>query len=317
MKPILYFLMLLAAAACSSSMDEDAQEIDTLVVPESAVPLPDAPEEPVDVPDTPGHPLATEQEALEFMEKSAHAGEYAAGIIPIIARQNMEYANKLLSNQMAYFVIVDKESMHVILYDRYGVEQNRYKMCCSRKYGTKHARRDNRTPEGFFYAGKTYDSSEWLYTDDDGNTSDKKGQFGPRFIRITNPVTTQVGIHGTCAPWSLGGRSSHGCIRIHNDNIVQLVKYVRPGMPVIINPSRRDQKVNEEEGYYVPRLVLTGDVAGADTQEAARERAEQGAEAVREARERAEAEAEAEAQDDMVDDVVEEQDTISIENIFE
>ena len=40
--------------------------------------------------------------------------------------------------------------------------------------------------------------------------SKKKGQFGPRFIRLKIPGTTQIGIHGTCAPWSIGHRVRHG-----------------------------------------------------------------------------------------------------------
>ena len=91
-------------------------------------------------------------------------------------------------------------------------------------------------------------SEDWLFTDDDGYTSPKKGQFGPKFIRIRIPVTSQIGIHGTSAPWSIGGRSSHGCIRIKNENILELAELVEPGMPVIIVPGKKDMKVNLEEG---------------------------------------------------------------------
>lgn len=243
--------------ACSrGEQPEVVSHSDTLVVPEMAVAIPPAPEEPILVHQVLDHEIYEPWEAIEFMNNSTHAEEYANGIIPLIVEQNIEYAKKLLKNKHRHFVIVDKGSMYVILYDRYGVEVERFKMCCSRKYGTKHAKRDNRTPEGFFSAGLTYDSTDWLYTDDDGNTSKVKGQFGPRFIRVTNPVTTQIGIHGTCAPWSLGRRSSHGCIRIHNDNIMKLIEYVHPGMPIIINPSNKDQEVNREEGYNVVQLAL-------------------------------------------------------------
>ena len=202
------------------------------------------------------HEIETTEEAMAFMRESSNWEEYKRGIIPTIAEQEPQYAMKLVASTHPYFVIVDKSSMYVILYNRVGVEQERYKMCCSKKYGTKHAKRDNRTPEGFFKAGLTHDSTDWLYTDDDGKTSKIKGQFGPRFIRVTNPVSSQIGIHGTCAPWSLGTRSSHGCIRIHNDNIMKLVEYVTPGTPIIINPGRKDKEVNDEEGYDVPRLLL-------------------------------------------------------------
>lgn len=242
-------------AGCGGSGDSST-DIDTIPIPEVVLELPEAPEPPVPVYRPLDHDLQNMQQALEFMNSSMFADEYAKGVIPLIAGQSVEYAQRLLMNRHRHFVIVDKRSMNVILYNRFGVEMERYRMCCSRNYGTKHARRDNRTPEGFFSAGLTYDSTDWLYTDDDGHTSQVKGQFGPRFIRITNPVTTQVGIHGTCAPWSLGRRSSHGCIRIHNDNILKLVEYVTQGMPIIINPSDKDQQVNREEGYEVVQLTL-------------------------------------------------------------
>lgn len=213
------------------------------------------------------HDVSAAEELMEFMRGSEHWEEYQRGIIPRIAEQSVEYAQKLLASSYPYFIIVDKGSRYVILYNRFGEEIDRYRMCCSSKYGTKHAKRDNRTPEGFFAAGLTYDSTDWLYTDDDGKTSPVKGQFGPRFIRVTNPVTTQVGIHGTCAPWSLGGRSSHGCIRIHNDNIMKLVEFVTPGTPIIINPSDRDQAVNRDEGYNVVQLILGKKKKGSRTEE--------------------------------------------------
>lgn len=248
-------MLIALLAGCGGSSDRGT-DIDTIPIPEVVLELPEAPEPPVPVYRPLDHDLQNMQQALEFMNSSVFADEYAKGVIPLIAGQSVEYAQRLLMNRHRHFVIVDKRSMNVILYNRFGVEMERYRMCCSRNYGTKHARRDNRTPEGFFSAGLTYDSTDWLYTDDDGHTSQVKGQFGPRFIRITNPVTTQVGIHGTCAPWSLGRRSSHGCIRIHNDNILKLVEYVTQGMPIIINPSDKDQQVNREEGYEVVQLTL-------------------------------------------------------------
>lgn len=233
-----------------SDQDTAFQEEDTIV------PIEIAKEAPKEETVTLDYNVSNAEELLEFMHNSEHWDQYKNGIIPSIAQQSVEYANKLLANSHPYFVIVDKGSRYVILYNRFGEEIDRYRMCCSRNYGTKHAKRDNRTPEGFFSAGLTYDSTDWLYTDDDGKTSQVKGQYGPLFIRVTNPVTTQVGIHGTCAPWSLGGRSSHGCIRIHNDNIVKLAEYVSPGTPIIINPSDKDQAVNREEGCNVVQLWL-------------------------------------------------------------
>ncbi len=200
--------------------------------------------------------LASAETAINYMKESDHWDAYQAGIIPSILEQNLDYARRLLRNRKDYFIIVDKQSMNVILYDKYGREKKCYLMACSRYFGTKHKRRDNRTPEGFFSAEGVYNSTDWLYTNDDGYTSPARGQFGPRFIRLKTPVTSQVGIHGTSARHSPGKRCSHGCIRIQNEQILELVKFVSPGTPIIVNPSDRDRKVNEDEGYSIPQIDI-------------------------------------------------------------
>lgn len=200
--------------------------------------------------------LKTAEEVISWMYATSDSAAYAEGILPQMAQDNLPYTKRLLKNTYKYFIVVDKPSMFVVLYDKYGREKEAYKMACSKRFGTKHKRRDNRTPEGFFSVEGIYDSTDWLYTNDDGYTSPLRGQFGPRFIRLKTPVTTQVGIHGTCAPWSLGRRASHGCIRIHNENILKLVEYAKPGMPVIVNPGKYDQQINEEEGYTIPSINI-------------------------------------------------------------
>lgn len=186
---------------------------------------------------------------MEYMRKSPDADKYLSGILPVIAKEVPQYATKLLNNQYDGFLVVDKASLRVLLYDRYGRQQRAYDMACAKNYGNKHKKADSRTPEGFFSVEGIYDSTDWLFTDDNGVTSKKKGQFGPRFIRLRIPTTSQIGIHGTCAPWSIGSRASHGCIRITNENIMELVDLVTPGMPAIVLPGKRDRKVNREEGY--------------------------------------------------------------------
>ena len=43
-----------------------------------------------------------------------------------------------------------------------------------------------------------------------------------------------VGIHGTDRPDLLPGRVSHGCIRMRNDDIVELARLMPVGTPVTI-----------------------------------------------------------------------------------
>lgn len=57
--------------------------------------------------------------------------------------------------------------------------------------------------------------------------------FGARWIGLNVPWGI-YGIHGTNKPWSIGRRSSHGCIRMHNKHVLELYKIVKLGMPVHI-----------------------------------------------------------------------------------
>ena len=210
---------------------------------------------PVDtIPPAPGR-FATSQEALDYMQNSPYREKYEAGILPRMARENLPYTNKLLNSTYSRFLVVDKGKMKVQVYDCYGRKEIEYGIACAKNFGTKHEKGDSRTPEGFFSVEGIYDSTDWLFTDDNGVTSPKKGQFGPRFIRLRIPTTSQIGIHGTCAPWSIGSRASHGCIRVTNENILKLVEIVEVGMPVIVNPGSRDMRVNLEEGYDVPYIT--------------------------------------------------------------
>ena len=193
----------------------------------------------------------TPEEMERFMKESDDSDKYSEGIIPDILKESADYAYRLLKNEHNGFIVVDKSRMKVILFDKYGRMEKTYGMACAKNYGTKHKKGDSCTPEGFFSVEGTYDSTDWLFTDDDGVTSEKKGQFGPRFIRLSIPGTSQIGIHGTCAPWSIGNRSSHGCIRIKNENILELVELVEKGMPVIVVPGRKDMEQNMRENVEI------------------------------------------------------------------
>lgn len=199
--------------------------------------------------------FASSADALKFMQDSGHWDNYQSGILPRMAEENLEYCQKLLNNEFDYFIVVDKAVMKVILYSKYGNVVKEYGMACAKNYGTKHKKGDSRTIEGFFTAEGIYDSTNWLFTNDAGYTSPARGQFGPRFIRLKSPVTSQIGIHGTASPGSIGRRVSHGCIRIKNENILELVKYAKKGMPIIVSPGPKDMAVNKAEGYNIPAIT--------------------------------------------------------------
>jgi len=201
-----------------------------------------------------GRHISSLDDAFDYMRRSGFWSNYSKGILPQMAEDELEYAKKILESFHDGFIVVDKDRMEVIRFDRYGVELVSFDMACAKNYGTKHKRSDSRTPEGFFSVRKVHDSTDWHYVSDDGVRSNKKGEFGPRFIRLNVPGTTQIGIHGTCVPSSIGGRRSHGCIRLRNEDIMKLVTLVDSGMPVIIIPGIKDMLVNREEGCETPTV---------------------------------------------------------------
>jgi len=57
------------------------------------------------------------------------------------------------------------------------------------------------------------------------------GRYGARWIGLNKK---HYGIHGTDDPFSIGRSVSHGCIRVHNKDILNLVRYVWVGTRVKI-----------------------------------------------------------------------------------
>lgn len=86
------------------------------------------------------------------------------------------------------------------------------------------------TPTGDFYI------TELLSTDPDG-------AYGPYAFGLSGFSDTytefdggpgQVAIHGTDEPWLIGTSASHGCVRLDNTQLVQLVHVLPVGTPVDI-----------------------------------------------------------------------------------
>ena len=196
--------------------------------------------------------LSTTEAQLNMMKSSGSWDKYESGILPQMAEDVPNYSKEILENEGKRFIIVDKGKMKLFLYDSYGNIEKSYGIACAKNYGTKQKKGDSRTTEGIFDVKGVFDSTEWLFTNDAGYTSPVKGQYGPRFIRITTPY---IGIHGTGSPGSIGRRCSHGCIRVTNDNIMELVDFVEEGMKVIISPGPRDMAVNKSEGTDMPSVA--------------------------------------------------------------
>lgn len=94
---------------------------------------------------------------------------------------------------------------------------------------------DHKTPEGVFHITMIYDSSKWHHDFHDGK-GEIYGCYGPIFMRLDVPGFTDIGIHGTHKPESIGTQATEGCIRLRNEDILKLYRLVRKGTQVTIRP---------------------------------------------------------------------------------
>ena len=127
-------------------------------------------------------------------------------------------------------IIVDKPNTRLYVMNVFGDTICRYRVCASLKKGQKHKMDDWRTPEGTFGLMGIYNSTDWTYKD----TKDKC--YGPYFVSLITPGFWGIGIHGTNAPHSVPGRRSHGCMRMHNEDIVIVRQMVDKDSYVTILP---------------------------------------------------------------------------------
>ncbi|WP_240419178.1 L,D-transpeptidase family protein [Paenibacillus periandrae] len=79
--------------------------------------------------------------------------------------------------------------------------------------------------------------------------------FGPRWLGLNVPWGT-YGIHGTNKPYSIGQHQSHGCIRMHNNDVIELFEMIPLETKVTIFGHMLGNQ------YQDPRNLAEGDVGG-------------------------------------------------------
>lgn len=131
-------------------------------------------------------------------------------------------------------IIIDKCNLRLYLIENNDTIMN-VEVCVGRNYGDKKRIGDCRTPEGNFTICQIQDSQLWQHDFGDGYGY-RKGAYGPLFLRLKIPKWNSIGIHGTCFPSSIGSRNSEGCIRLRNDDLLELYKYVSINTKVTILP---------------------------------------------------------------------------------
>lgn len=147
----------------------------------------------------------------------------------------------------ARIIVVSKQDMRLRVYDYKGTRLMDYGIACGKNLGQKHKVGDMKTPEGMFFVQSIEDASERTHDFGDGR-GEIQGAYGPYFIRLDTPGNKGIGIHGTHDPLSIGTRATEGCIRLNNNDLVELVNVVRPGMMVLVTTSFEDY---EQEQQYI------------------------------------------------------------------
>lgn len=147
----------------------------------------------------------------------------------------------------ARIIVVSKQDMRLRVYDYKGTRLMDYGIACGKNFGQKHKVGDMKTPEGMFFVQSIEDASDRTHDFGDGR-GEIQGAYGPYFIRLDTPGNKGIGIHGTHDPLSIGTRATEGCIRLNNNDLVELVNVVRPGMMVLVTTSFEDY---EQEQQYI------------------------------------------------------------------
>ncbi|MDO4988402.1 MAG: L,D-transpeptidase [Synergistes sp.] len=144
-------------------------------------------------------------------------------------------ANAWEPKQDEYWIRVNKEKLRLYLRKGEDVVKS-WPVSIGRGKGTvKTSRFDLITPTGTYTIYRVVQDAEKLVFDpawfnEEGKPS--AGVYGTKLISFYN--NWQIAIHGTNNPRSIGRRSTHGCIRLRNRDIEELVKYVKPKMKLVI-----------------------------------------------------------------------------------
>lgn len=127
-----------------------------------------------------------------------------------------------------HYILISKSQFRLDYYFD-GKLQKSYPIAIGEGDGDKTSTKVRMTPEGHFIADKIRDSSYWTYDFGDGK-GPTPGAYGPWFINIITdrPRTfsgegwTGIGIHGTHDDSSIGKKITHGCLRMHNADLIEL-----------------------------------------------------------------------------------------------
>lgn len=153
----------------------------------------------------------------------------------------------LVKDKNKCFIVMSKKDYYLYVYEAQAKDTvlvARYDCAFSLKKGDKQKKGDMRTPhctmKNPFSISQIVNASSWHHDFGDGRGSIKS--YGDYFMRLVTPGHSGIGIHGsTNNRESVPGRASEGCIRLKDEDIVDLKNnYAFVGMKVVIKGEEVD-----------------------------------------------------------------------------
>jgi lipoprotein-anchoring transpeptidase ErfK/SrfK len=136
-----------------------------------------------------------------------------------------------LRNAYPTVLTVDRDNFRLRLFKRLRI---------SKRYGIAVGMAGLDTPAGLYRIQNKAVDPAWTKPHSDWVPESERGDVVPggdpgnplkaRWLGVYNGV----GIHGTSEDWSIGSRASHGCIRMHVSDVIDLYDRVPVGTPVLI-----------------------------------------------------------------------------------
>ncbi len=134
-----------------------------------------------------------------------------------------------------YWIKVNKQQLRLTLFKGDDIVKSWPVSVGKGRGKVKSSRFDLITPTGTFTIYRVIPDAKKLVFDpawfnEPGEAA--AGVYGSKLISFYNKW--QIAIHGTNNPQSVGRWATHGCIRLKNPDIEDLVTYVKPKMKVVI-----------------------------------------------------------------------------------
>ena len=160
--------------------------------------------------------------------------------IDVIPADSATYYSDVI-NKKNCFILISKPEYRLYVcevVDGDTLKRVHYPVCVGKAKGQKQKKGDMKTPEctpeNPFVITEIVDASSWHHDFGDGRGSILS--YGHWFMRLKTPGFSGIGIHGsTNNEDSVPGRGSEGCIRLRDDDLIQLKEnYAFVGMRVVI-----------------------------------------------------------------------------------